>query len=494
MRHKDWLLPVIVLVAPVALYWPTLHGWFIGDDYAFTPILTMSAKAVMQCLQMVHNGELRLHPFRPVAFASFWLDYRIWGWNSFGFHLTNTLLHSCNALLIWFLARALKMPRYGALVSSLFYGLYPGHSEPVIWISCRFDLLSQTFFLASLLFWISGRRRSNSILMVLSATTYLLSLFTKETIAGGIVLFPLVDWLFLRDEPERPGRPRFWLGWLGAQLLALATLTVTRLWLYGNVTGDVGRTRGQQFCGTPFVECVSRLWQDLWMLVTPVSRLIFSEFTVSVVGVLIFVLLAAAIYASLVAAAKRDFLPLKLLLLGIVWIFSLVIPTLFVDPVVSTLSGSRFLYAPCTGLALIMGLTAWPSLTRYGRIVLTLFAVWLLVSTIILLQYNNATYIESGKIVKGVDQVIFDNTQDIQDGDTIVVVNMPFFWKGAFFAPNGYSAYLQWIHQRRHLNLAYIQKDPKDIDSWWSGLQQSPNRHYYGFIWNASQQTLEPLH
>src|SRR3569623_629674 len=39
--------------------------------------------------------------FCPLAWLSYGLDYKIWGLNPFGFHLTNVLLHAAAATLLF---------------------------------------------------------------------------------------------------------------------------------------------------------------------------------------------------------------------------------------------------------------------------------------------------------------------------------------------------------------------------------------------------------
>jgi len=497
MKQQNWLMVAIVFCTSFLVYVPTLDGWFVGDDYGFSPLFGMSMKDMLKCLELVHTGELRLHPFRPFAFLTLLTDYQLWGWNPFGFHLTNTVLHSLNAVLVLLLARNLKLYLWSAFVAGLFFGLYPGHSEAVVWISCRFNLLALFLFLLSLLFWVRGRNQRNSLLLTLSILMYLLSLFSKETVAGGIILFPLIDWLFLKDN-QSPGQTnaKFWLGWIGAQIGMVLILVLTRVWLFGNLSGDVGITRGQQFCGTTFTDCISRFWRNLWMMVTPVSRDIFTNFAVIVAGVFIMSVCLYVIYTSFAVLRKKDFTPIKLLFLGIIWIAVLVAPTLFVSPVESSLDGSRFLYMPCVGLALIIGLCVkfLESNRRLLIFAITTFFIWLTFSGVVLYQYNNSTWIEAGRVVKEVDQVIFENTLDIQDDDTIIVINLPWLWKGAHFAPNGYPAYLQWTYGIRYVDFLYIERNSVEIDSvWLNSLKQVESRKYYCFIWDDSKQSLEPL-
>lgn len=484
---------VFISAIPFIVYIPTLSGWFIADDYGLSSILGMSGKDMLTCINLIHDGQLSMYPFRPVAFISLRLDYLVWGWNSFGFHLTNTVLHSINVFLIYALVRSLKMSKSAAFSSALFYGLYAGFSEAIIWISCRFDLLSQALFLTSLLVWISGRGRNSRFLLTISVVLYLVCLFAKETNVGGLVLFPIIDWVFLRNKHEHPARLKFWLGWVGALILDIVILTAVRVWLLGNFTGLGRGTGNEQFFGTSVLDCINHFFQDLLMMLTPVSRLIFTDFSVWYIGIILSVFIIAGIVGAIASARNGNSLPCKLLLLGFIWIVFLVSPTLFVNPVDINLGASRFLYLPCVGLAIIIGIGIESFRLKPQSYLLGLLAILLASFILILWQYNNVSYIEAGRIIKNVDQVLQSNTQDIQNGDTVVIVNMPPLWNGAYFSPNGYTNYLQWIHGRRYLSLQYTWKDPKDIHDWYQQLKKAQGKHYYGFVWDDTQQVLEPL-
>ena len=275
----------------------------------------------------------------------------------------------------------------------------------------------------------------------------------------------------------------------------LGTLILTRAWLFsGNLSGDVGTSRSEQFCGVSLAKCFGNLWQDLWIMLTPVSRIVFTDFTVYLVGVFIVASILLTLSNAIFSAIKKDYYLIKVVIVGLVWIVAILSPTLFVDPVHPTLEVTRFLYMPCTGLALIVGLGVGSVRASYRRWLIALAVMWFIISFSTLWQHNNHTWVEAGRVVKGVDQVLFDNTQDIKDGDTIMVVNLPWLWNGGYFAPNGYPGYLQWVHNRRHIDLMYVEKSPEELQSWWERLQNNPqHRRYIGFVWDDTRQVLEPL-
>jgi len=491
-----WLYFPVIFISTAAIYLPALRVGYLSDDYGFSTLFTISWSDLLRCIQMVHDGDLSLSPFRPVTMGSFWLDYQIWGWNPFGFHLTNILLHSINATLVWRFVKALRLPDVPALASALIYGFYPAHPEAVTWISGRFDLLSQTFFLASIVLWIEGRRQKKSLWMLSSSLFYLLSLFAKETIIAGIVIFPAVDWLFLRDltKPGDRHNRGFRFEWLIAQVGMVLLLILTRLLLYGSFVGDAGWTRGTPFPGRTISGLLNALWIDLAILFTPVNRFLFDDWVIAVVTAFIMAGFIGGIYVSVMAAKKKEYAPLKLLILVSIWTLSLLAPTLPLGPVGDSLAGSRYLYSPALGLAAIAGLSFYylPRVVDYRRwLPALLLCLWLAVAGSILWQHNRL-WLDTGVIANRIDRVILDNTKDITDGTTLVVVNLPWLRKGVYFAPNGYNFYLECVYHRRHLELMYVQKDDSQIDQWWERLKDG-NKPYIGFVWDTTKEILVPL-
>lgn len=104
----------------------------------------------------------------PLTWLSFALDYHFWGLDPFGYHLTNILLHGCNAGLVVLLAdRLLKLGesqesraagafRYPALLllAGLLWAVHPARVESVAWVTERKDVLNGLFTIGALLFYL----------------------------------------------------------------------------------------------------------------------------------------------------------------------------------------------------------------------------------------------------------------------------------------------------------------------------------------------------
>jgi protein O-mannosyl-transferase len=101
------------------------------------------------------------------------LDYLAWGLNPRGYHLTNVLLHSANAMVAYLIAlrllRAARSPntswelpawRVGAAFAALLFALHPLRVESVAWITERRDVLSGLFYLLATLAYLRDAEAS----------------------------------------------------------------------------------------------------------------------------------------------------------------------------------------------------------------------------------------------------------------------------------------------------------------------------------------------
>jgi len=157
--------------------------------------------------------------FRPLVMASYALDYRFYGLNPTGFHLTNIFAHMVCAFLVYALAVKLLKNLTVAWVAAAIWTIHPTRVENVVWISGRGDILAGIFFFIScLLFlkWFDTPKRP-WIFMTGTAVSYALALLCKEM----AITLPLVFLLaFFLPENRQYGFQRI-KGMVGA--LALVT-------------------------------------------------------------------------------------------------------------------------------------------------------------------------------------------------------------------------------------------------------------------------------
>ncbi len=136
---------IIVLIAFLA-YLPSLCGEFILDD---DKLLTDNH------LIKAADGPYRFWctteamDYWPLSNTTLWIEWRLWGMNPTGYHVTNLFLHILAALLVWLILRQLSLP--GAFLAAIIFAVHPVNVESVAWIAQRKGLLAMLFFLLSIL-------------------------------------------------------------------------------------------------------------------------------------------------------------------------------------------------------------------------------------------------------------------------------------------------------------------------------------------------------
>lgn len=146
------------LVFLTALIFPFLD-WDDGPNVVSNPHLYFDSAG----FSWMFSSSLLGH-WHPLTWMTFALDRILWNQNPLGYHLTNVLLHSLNAALVFMLARRLFAKSsarpfdrdISAAFAALLWSLHPLRVESVAWISERRDVLSGAFILASVLAYIRG--------------------------------------------------------------------------------------------------------------------------------------------------------------------------------------------------------------------------------------------------------------------------------------------------------------------------------------------------
>ena len=168
-----------------------------------------------------------LGPYQPLSWLTLGLDYRLWGMDARGYHLTSLLIHVANGVLAYFLARRLLLsasppgerrePRQyelAAAFAALFFALHPLRVESVAWVTERRDVLSGFFFLIAILLYVRSAAESINKWKWLSAAlmAFAFALLSKAIVVTLPIVLLLLDVYPLR----RISKP-----WLSAENAAV---------------------------------------------------------------------------------------------------------------------------------------------------------------------------------------------------------------------------------------------------------------------------------
>jgi protein O-mannosyl-transferase len=137
------LLAIVVLIA----YVPAMRGGFVWDDDDY-----VQENRVLRSddgLRAIWTEPTSVPQWYPLVHTTFWLEFRLWGLNPLGYHVTNVLIHIFSMALLYLVL--LRLEVRGALLAAGVFGLHPVMVESVAWITERKNVLSLLCYLGSLL-------------------------------------------------------------------------------------------------------------------------------------------------------------------------------------------------------------------------------------------------------------------------------------------------------------------------------------------------------
>ena len=194
-RTDSWhrLLPYgLLLTITFALHGTTLYFDFVSDDIGY-----IIENYRIQGHTLEHFLAIWTNPFSgqyaPLHQIVLAAIYFFSGFDPFGYHLAQLLVHGACVCLLYFVLRNIESARV-ALLACLLFAVHPPNIETVAWISETKSTLAFLFFLLSFWFFHRLRTRGRSTDGVLCALFLVLSLLSKINTVVAPVIFLLYDY------------------------------------------------------------------------------------------------------------------------------------------------------------------------------------------------------------------------------------------------------------------------------------------------------------
>jgi hypothetical protein len=276
---------------------------------------------------------LLLHdPPRAVANLSYAVDRAFWGFSSFGFHVTNFVLHVLVVALFYgWCTRALadgvrpgsdrgQNPgvEWPAFFAAAAFGLHPLMGATAAYVSARAELLCALGTLTALMFARRAIVRSRVSAGVLATVFGALALGSSGAAAGLPLITLAYDAWVLRD----PGwRRRLWRVYVPA----MAAVGLMATWdLPAVLSADRVPPRG--LLNNLLTEAIVT-WRYLALLIVPAGQAIVHQvhWATSAADPLALLALAGLAAATVVAVRARHAAPVAAF--GVIWFLASVVPT-----------------------------------------------------------------------------------------------------------------------------------------------------------------------
>src|SRR5271165_3008519 len=168
----------LILGLALACHWPAMRGGMLWDDAAHITRLDLQPASG---LGRIWSDLYATQQYYPLLHSAFWIEHRLWGDSTLGYHVANVLLHAAAAALLVLVLRQLKVA--GACLAGLIFAVHPVCVESVAWISEQKNTLSLVLYLLSAMAYLRFDRDRRWPGYALAFILFVLAILTKTVTA-----------------------------------------------------------------------------------------------------------------------------------------------------------------------------------------------------------------------------------------------------------------------------------------------------------------------
>lgn len=155
--------------------------------------------------------------YHPLTMVSYAIDFLIGGTAPAQYHITNIVLHSASALMLYAFVNNIQGNRWVAFFVAMLFAIHPVQTESVSWVAERKNVLSGFFFITAMWLYAKylGEEKMTTLLLVVLAGVA--AMLSKATAVALLVSLLAIDiWL------HRPlNQKKVWIEKLPLLLIAL---------------------------------------------------------------------------------------------------------------------------------------------------------------------------------------------------------------------------------------------------------------------------------
>jgi len=189
--QKNIVVYVVLLLIPIAVYWPTGQHQFVSfdDDLYVTDNRYVqngfSPKSLGWAFTFKDKEDIYWH---PLTWLSHMLDCELYGLEAGFHHITSLIIHTLNVLLLFLLFNRMTL-----------------NVDSVAWIAERKNLLSTAFWMLTSLCYVYYSRRPGLRPYLLTLLLFCLGLLAKPMLVTLPFVLLLLDyWPLGRFRPHQP--------------------------------------------------------------------------------------------------------------------------------------------------------------------------------------------------------------------------------------------------------------------------------------------------
>ncbi|MEP7014117.1 MAG: tetratricopeptide repeat protein [Verrucomicrobiota bacterium] len=188
-RHL-FVLGALLIVVTLLIYQPAWHGGLLLDDKDH--LITTTEERSLRGLADLWIAPHTTRQYHPVLDTVYWLEDKLWGQSTLGYHLVTIFLHGASAALLFTILRQLRVP--GAWLAAAIFALHPVHVESVAWMVELKNTLSGVFFFAAILAYLRFDEKRTAQCYCLVLLFFTLGVLVKAIVATLPAVILLIFW------------------------------------------------------------------------------------------------------------------------------------------------------------------------------------------------------------------------------------------------------------------------------------------------------------
>ncbi len=310
--------------------------------------------------------------WHPLTWISHMVDWRLYGKNPGGHHMTNVYWHAANAVLLFILLLYTTGFLWRAAMVAFLFALQPAHVESVAWISERKDVLCAFFWFATLLAYAWYVRRPSWKRFAWVVSGFACGLMSKPMVVTLPFTLLLLDyWPLRRITFARETRARWvsslwklcvekWPLFILAAISSVITFSAQRAG--GAVAALQALPLWERICNAAI-----SYWRYLWIMFWPDS--LTAYYCHEKNNIRVSVALLSAIALCLVTAVcwqiRKE---RRYCLIGWLWFLGTLAPVIGIVQVGDQAMAERYTYVPYIGLFIAVVWLVGDAIAKFPKI------------------------------------------------------------------------------------------------------------------------------
>jgi tetratricopeptide (TPR) repeat protein len=206
-ERQKLIVYVVLTVVTFAVFWQVNQYAFVNiDDLSYvTDNFHVQSGITLDGFRWAFSTTLNGF-WHPLTWLSLMFDYKLYGLNAGGYHLTNLILHILSTLLLFWLFNRMTGAIWRSAFVAAFFALHPLHVQSVAWIAERKDVLSAFFWTLTLCLYVYYIEKPVIRRYLLVLLSFACALMSKSMVVTLPVVMIILDyWPLGRLQSKKIG-------------------------------------------------------------------------------------------------------------------------------------------------------------------------------------------------------------------------------------------------------------------------------------------------